>query len=55
MNWFRLLIAFFFYYWQNKYFGWNALPMSDAELFADGLFLLMVLLSYPAQTEGGTK
>jgi hypothetical protein len=33
---------------QNKYFGWNLEPKSDAELLADGISFLMVALSFLA-------
>jgi hypothetical protein len=29
---------------QNSYFGWNRLPKSDAELIADGITLLLIVL-----------
>ena len=35
-----------FYYWHmNSYFGWNLKPSSDAEVIADGVLLLLVLLA----------
>lgn len=36
--------AFVFAWWQNRYFGHNPFPASDAELIADGLVLLMVTI-----------
>ena len=30
---------------QNNYFGWNSKPQSDAELIADGIFYLALLMA----------
>lgn len=45
-NWFILVLAAIFFYNQNKYFWWNALPQSDAELIADGIVVLLVALAF---------
>lgn len=36
-------IAFFIE--QNNYFGWNSRPQSQAELIADGINILIIVLS----------
>jgi hypothetical protein len=46
INWWRWWIAFLFYVEQNSYFGWNAMPKSDAELIADGITLLLTALAF---------
>lgn len=45
INWPVLGLAFYWYYWQNKYFGWNRTPHSELELISDGLFFLLLALS----------
>lgn len=37
-----LLLALGWFALVNWYFGWNAFPMSDAELIADGIGLLLI-------------
>jgi hypothetical protein len=44
-NWYLVAIAVVFFFEQNKYFGWNATPKSDAELIADGITFLLLALS----------
>jgi len=39
------ILALFFAFWQNAYFGHNSFPRSDAELIADGIVLLLVALA----------
>jgi hypothetical protein len=43
VNWWALLLAGYWLYWQNRYYGWNRTPQSDMELIADGIFFLMLL------------
>lgn len=38
------LIPLLFYYEENTYFGWNAVPHSGTELIADGIVLLLAVL-----------
>lgn len=45
MNWPAFMLAIMFFVEENRYFGWNGLPKSDAELIADGIFLLIVAIS----------
>lgn len=42
------VVALIFAYWQNRYFGHNPFPASDAELIADGLVLIMVTIGLAA-------
>jgi hypothetical protein len=45
MNLYIAWIAFVFFICENKYFGWNAFPQSDAELIADGIVLILFSMS----------
>lgn len=45
MNWTIFFLAAAFWVHQNAYFGWNALPKSDAELIADGITILLFALA----------
>lgn len=45
VHWLMIGAAAFFAVWENAYFGHNLFPQSDAELIADGLVLLMVILA----------
>lgn len=48
MNWYIAIswvVVVEFFIKQNKYFGWNLEPQSDAELIADGITLLLVSLA----------
>jgi len=45
MNLYIALIGFSFFLMQNNYFGWNAMPKSDAELLADGITMLLFALA----------
>ncbi len=48
MNWYiaiAWLVVVEFFIKQNKYFGWNLTPQSDAELIADGITLVLVALA----------
>lgn len=45
------LLALIFFFEQNIYFGWNAVPHSDAELIADGIGMLLFALSFLARVE----
>jgi len=38
-------IAIMFAIEQNIYFGWNAVPRSDAELIADGITMVLFALA----------
>ena len=42
---FALIIAIWWWLTETAYFGWNATPQSSAELIADGVALLMLLVS----------
>ncbi len=46
MNYNRLFLAFMFFILQNRYFGWNGFPTSDAELIADGITVLLISISF---------
>jgi hypothetical protein len=35
---------------ETSYFGWNALPGSTAELFADGAVLALGAMAFPRKT-----
>lgn len=48
INWWRAFMAACFFVAQNKHFGWNAWPQSDAELIADGITFLLFALSINA-------
>lgn len=39
-------LLLFWFVVSNSYFGWNALPKSDAELVADGVGVVLVALWY---------
>ncbi len=41
MNWYVTFAALIFWFMENRYFGWNMMPKSEAELICDGLVLLM--------------
>ncbi len=48
MNWYiaiAWIVVVEFFIKQNKYFGWNVNPQSDAELIADGIVLLLISLA----------
>ncbi len=47
-NPFVLIMAVMFFIEQNRHFGWNKEPMSDAELIADGITYLLVAFSFVA-------
>jgi len=42
---FCAFVALVFFVSMNAYFGWNALPKSDAEVIADGIVFLMLCLT----------
>jgi len=44
MKYLTWLLPLGFYIHQNNYFGWNLLPKSDAELIADGIVYLLIVL-----------
>lgn len=46
LNWPVLVIALIFFYEQNKYFGWNGWPQSNAELICDGITLLLLAMAW---------
>lgn len=39
-------LAVFFGFWETAHFGWNAKPLSDAEVICDGITLLILALSF---------
>lgn len=45
-------VAFGFFWEQNRYFGWNRLPQSDAELIADGVTCLLFGVALWAAGQG---
>jgi hypothetical protein len=45
VNWWAFFIGQCFWLLETSYFGWNALPKSDAELVCDGLVCLITALS----------
>lgn len=49
MTWWRFFVAVVFWVQANRYFGWHWTPQSDAELLADGIFMLLLALSVPSQ------
>lgn len=44
-----LLFALFWFFLSNQHFGWNPWPWSDAELLADGIFLLLLAMHLVAR------
>jgi hypothetical protein len=46
VNWIVLFIGIFFWWMETKYFGWNMVPGSDAELICDGIALLIQALAF---------
>jgi hypothetical protein len=46
MNLGVFLVFCFYFYAENSYFGWNKLPMSDAEMLADGVGFIILALSF---------
>lgn len=46
MNWNRLWIAAVAFVAENSYFGWHALPQSDAELIADLICMALLALAF---------
>jgi len=42
-RWLLLMIVYFVIY--NFWFGWNAKPMSESEMFCDKLFVIAVWIS----------
>lgn len=46
INWIRFWAGLCFFVEQNNYFGWNAVPHSDAELIADGICLLIGAMAW---------
>lgn len=48
MTWARIcawVVALEYFLKQNRFFGWNAQPNSDAEVLADGITLLLVAVA----------
>lgn len=45
MNWWAFALATLFFIEQNRYFGWNSFPASDAELIADGITILIAAIA----------
>lgn len=41
INWIVFLAGLFFWYIETRYFGWNALPGSDAEVICDGIAIMI--------------
>ena len=52
MNFGRWLIVLWAYLLENSYFGWNLGPKSDAEMIADLIILIMVILSIREKNNG---
>lgn len=46
IHWVVLLWAIAFFILQNQYFGWNALPQSNAELLADGITAILFAMAF---------
>lgn len=40
-----VLFAISFYILENRYFGWNKLPQSQAEVIADGIVVILLAIS----------
>lgn len=45
-NWVLLFCGVFFWLMETRFFGWNKMPGSIAELFADGMSLFMIGLAF---------
>ena len=41
-------IGLYFWFLENRYFGWNGSPQSDAEIICDGIVLLIFALAFVA-------
>ena len=46
MNYKVILIGLMFWIAENMYFGWNALPQSDAEIVADMVVIVLFALAW---------
>ncbi|MEG9561057.1 hypothetical protein [Pseudomonas aeruginosa] len=46
MNFWIWFLAVYFWFMENRYFGWNAHPQSEAELICDGIVILLVALAF---------
>jgi len=46
INPYILAIAVIYGFWQTAFFGWNALPSSDAEIVCDGITVLILALAF---------
>lgn len=46
MNFFIIVLAVWFYYLQNRYFGWNKTPNSSEELICDGIVIILIAMSF---------
>lgn len=44
-----LLLAFYFWWIETRYFGWNIWPESPAEVVCDGIVCLLCALALLAQ------
>lgn len=54
MNWAVLLLAMVWAIMENRHFGWNFTPQSDAELICDGIgFLLVGMFMLNRQSRSG--
>lgn len=40
-----VLLAFFFFWMESQYFGWNSKSQSEAELICDGIVFLIFALA----------
>jgi hypothetical protein len=52
VNWWRFFVSQFFWLTETAYFGWNALPGSEAELICDGIVCVLVALSIKRTSAG---
>jgi hypothetical protein len=49
VSWPIFFIAVVFSYFENRYFGWNMHPESDAEMIADGIGMILFALAFVAE------
>ena len=50
VSWPVMWFAFAWWFMETSYFGWNAMPGSTTELFADGGVLVLAALAFPRKT-----
>jgi len=46
VNWPIMAVGVIWWWMETRYFGWNAIPESVAELFADGMALSFFALGF---------